>query len=494
MGCLACLLLCIVWSTPALYLSSLAVLGQEELLCSHLKVSVSLTHQSRSVAMYRKRAAETRGPSAPLSLAACCCALLVAALCAPMSAVAYNVRYSALISPSPVSGRSYGYCPWQGGGHTMMPMKESFQVLAFEALSKRGFTEAAIGGWCPYASCTTNPCEWVYFTGLMNGTDIKKATFFRGAVYKSKDYTHSVPGMYNNFLKGYQPVSFDRAKERTITKMVSNGRWENEMRDHGYQDWVCEYYEFTPEEAATAPVTDENGFVIFVSRTKPGKFPWWAGLLIALLIVGIVAVVLLICCCCRRRRKQQLENKIAEEMKSEENLHRIPTQSQLGMSRSGSAMNLSRRGSAMNLSRRGSAMNLSRRGSAMNLSRSGSAMNLSRRGSAKDMSRRGSSMGLNRGGSNRYGEIDVNEGFGMGQQMGYGPAGVARNNSAYVNNVYPGDAGAPGGNFFFGQFPDQGAQNPYAGYPPQNGNGSMRGYPPQNGNGPMRRFPSQREY
>ncbi|KAF8285545.1 hypothetical protein TcBrA4_0037080 [Trypanosoma cruzi] len=140
-----------------------------------------------------------------------------------MCAVAYNVRYTAFKSPSPVSARFSGYCPWHGGGHTMMPMKKSFQELAKSTIKDAAFKEAPIGGWCPYSSCTTQKCEWVFFTGLMNGTAVEKATFFKGTVYNGLKYTESIPGMYNNFLDGFQPVSFFKASGRTITKMVSDG-------------------------------------------------------------------------------------------------------------------------------------------------------------------------------------------------------------------------------------------------------------------------------
>ncbi|ESS70226.1 hypothetical protein TcG_05321 [Trypanosoma cruzi] len=286
--------------------------------------------------MYQKRVAETRGPSTPPSLVICWCVLLVAVLCAPMCAVAYNVRYTAFKSPSPVSARFSGYCPWHGGGHTMMPMKKSFQELAKSTIKDAAFKEAPIGGWCPYSSCTTQKCEWVFFTGLMNGTAVEKATFFKGTVYNGLKYTESIPGMYNNFLDGFQPVSFFKASGRTITKMVSDGHWENEIRDHGYTTWLCEFYEFTPSEVVTAPATDENGFVIPSKKLSP--LPWWVGLVIGLSVLLILVVAIIIYCCCRKRREKEKLEVLNEGMQRGQSIRRVATQSQLAMSRRGSTM------------------------------------------------------------------------------------------------------------------------------------------------------------
>ncbi|EKF30208.1 hypothetical protein MOQ_005988 [Trypanosoma cruzi marinkellei] len=353
--------------------------------------------------MYQKRVAEKCGSPTPPSLVICWCALLVAVLCAPMCTVAYNVRYTSFVSPSPVSAQFSGYCPWHGGGHTMMPMKESFQKLAKSTIDEAAFAMAPIGGWSPNSSCTNKDCEWVFFTGLMNGTAVAKALFFRGVMYKGIDQTESVPGMYNNFQRGKQPVSFYKASERTITKMVSSGYWENEFRDHGYTTWLCEFYEFTPSEEVTAPATDENGFVIAAEKLNP--LPWWVGLAIALSVLLIVVVAIIIYCCCRMRREQEKQEVLNEGIQRGQSIRRVATQSQLAMSRRGSAM---------------------------------------------------------------YGDADASGFFGMEGQEGQGTAGMGRHSSGYFDNGYPGNAMDPNGGFHFDQPFNQEGYNPYAGPPPYN--------------------------
>ncbi|ORC89029.1 uncharacterized protein TM35_000142400 [Trypanosoma theileri] len=260
------------------------------------------------------------------------CSVLAAVLCTSLVAQAYSVRYTYVTSPTPVDARFAGPCPWQSGGHTMMPMKESFQTDAYSKFVGAAYTEAPIGGWNPAASCSSQRCPWIYTAGLMNGTPIEKSTFLYGAVYKGVDYTEAVPGMYHNFQKGVQPVAFFRRQDNVIPKMMPNGFWMNELRDHLYTTWICEYYEFTASEQETAPVTDENGFVV---KEESSKFRWWAGLIIAIGVVVIVVVIVIICCCCCKKHKEKLqEEEIAAEARKEENISRLPSQSQLGMGRS----------------------------------------------------------------------------------------------------------------------------------------------------------------
>ncbi|KAH9601130.1 hypothetical protein LSM04_002827 [Trypanosoma melophagium] len=262
------------------------------------------------------------------------CTVVAAALCISLFAEAYDVRYTAVTADIPVSARFAGYCPSQSGAHTMMPMKESFQTSAFSTLSKAGFTEAAIGGWNPFASCSGERCGWIFTAGLMNGTPADKSTFLYGTVYKGVDHTEAVPGMYQNFIKGVMPTAFFRRQENVIPKMMVNGSWMNELRDKLYSSWICESYEFTASEEATAPATDENGYIIRnISRSR---FPWWAGLLIAIGVVLIVVAILIVYCCCRKKQQEEQEKKKVEEILHEENLSRIPTQSELGLGRSAS--------------------------------------------------------------------------------------------------------------------------------------------------------------
>ncbi|KAH9601225.1 hypothetical protein LSM04_008734 [Trypanosoma melophagium] len=236
------------------------------------------------------------------------CTVVAAVLCISLFAEAYDVRYTAVTADIPVSARFAGYCPSQSGAHTMMPMKESFQTSAFSTLSKAGFTEAAIGGWNPFASCSGERCGWIFTAGLMNGTPTDKSTFLYGTVYKGVDHTEAVPGMYQNFIKGVMPTAFFRRQENVIPKMMVNGSWMNELRDKLYSSWI----------------------------SKTPKFPWWAGLLIAIGVVLIVVAILIVYCCCRKKQQEEQEEKeIEAESKKEENLSRIPTQSQLFMNRTG---------------------------------------------------------------------------------------------------------------------------------------------------------------
>ncbi|KEG05492.1 hypothetical protein DQ04_21381000 [Trypanosoma grayi] len=226
-----------------------------------------------------------------------------------------------------------GFCPQNGGGHTMMPIQESFQTLASQALASSGAQEAPIGAKNLHSTCTTQACEWLLTTGLMNGSTMEKATFFKGVVYNGEDHTVPVPGMYTNFQKGVQPVAFFTARDKILVKMVRTGQWENEVPATVYYTWVCEHYEFTPEESQTAPSTDDNGFLI----PSPKKFPWWAGLLIAVAVCFFIVIVLLVCCCCRKYSKEKEEEREIEAvMNGGDNIHRIPTQSELGIGRSSS--------------------------------------------------------------------------------------------------------------------------------------------------------------
>ncbi|ORC89050.1 uncharacterized protein TM35_000142610 [Trypanosoma theileri] len=218
----------------------------------------------------------------------------------------------------------------------MMPMTESFQTLAQGIIVQGKFADAPIGGINPATSCTTERCPWIFHTGLMNGTSVEKSTFLYGTVYKGIDHTEAVPGMYQKFQPHMAPVAFLKPEDNVIPKMLKNGFWLTDLRDREYTTWVCEYYDFTASEQGTAPPTDENGYIV-----SPGTivgFPWWAGLIIGIVVVIIVVVILIICCCCCKKRKEKLqEEEIAEDTRMEDNLSRIPTQSQLGFGRSRSS-------------------------------------------------------------------------------------------------------------------------------------------------------------
>ncbi|ORC89046.1 uncharacterized protein TM35_000142570 [Trypanosoma theileri] len=264
------------------------------------------------------------------------CSVLAAVLCTSLVAQAYSVRYVTFTSPTPVSARFAGPCPWQSGGHTMMPMTGSFQTDAYSKFVGAAYTEAPIGGINPATSCTTQRCPWIFHTGLMNGTPVKQSTFLYGTVHNGVDHTVIVPGMYHNFINGVQPVSFLSPEDNVIPKMRQGGLWMTDLRDHLYTTWICEYYDFTASEEATAPATDENGFLLHPYII--GGFPWWAGLIIGIVVVIIVVIILIICCCCCKKHKEKLEEEeIAEDTRMEDNLSRIPTQSQLGFGRSRSS-------------------------------------------------------------------------------------------------------------------------------------------------------------
>ncbi|ORC89045.1 uncharacterized protein TM35_000142560 [Trypanosoma theileri] len=260
------------------------------------------------------------------------CSVLAAVLCTSLVAQAYSVRYTYVTSPTPVSARFSGYCPERSGGHTMMPMTGSFQTLAQGIIVQGKFADAPIGGINPATSCTTERCPWIFHTGLMNGTPVEKSVFLYGTVYKGVDHTEAVPGMYHNFQKGVQPVAFFRRQDNVIPKMLKDGFWMNELRDHLYTTWVCEYYEFTAFKQETAPAT---GGTTDPAVEESSSFPWWAALIITIVLVIIVIIILIMCCCyCKRRQVKRKEKKILEDARKEENAAKLPAQSQLGMGRS----------------------------------------------------------------------------------------------------------------------------------------------------------------
>ncbi|ORC89047.1 uncharacterized protein TM35_000142580 [Trypanosoma theileri] len=256
------------------------------------------------------------------------CSVLAAVLCTSLVAQAYSVRYTYVTSPTPVSARFSGYCPERSGGHTMMPMTESFQTLAQGIIVQGKFADAPIGGINPATSCTTERCPWIFHTGLMNGTPVEKSTFLYGAVYKGVDHTEAVPGMYHNFQKGVQPVSFLSPEDNVIPKMLKNGFWLTDLRDREYTTWVCEYYDFT---AFKQEIATESNDTDSAAEEESSGFLWWYGLIIGLFVL-LAVVVLVIACWWRVKHEEKLQKEEVEgDTRIGENVTRIPTQLEVGV-------------------------------------------------------------------------------------------------------------------------------------------------------------------
>lgn len=273
---------------------------------------------------------------------------------------AYTVHYSPMRATSGMMDfLGPGYCQnTDPAAHTMMPKVQSFQTSAYEVFSSNSFTQAPIGGIAIQAACLDTNCVWNFNHGLQYQNEL---TFFRGVYYNGQDKTASVDGVYNNFQKGVSPtywqnVSYWGARQ---TVMKSGGYWGNVNVATPFTEWVCEYYKFDKSDSDIFP-TYLNGDPIVPDYSNPndfyhcgknisrdsrnwfydvkcGKsFPWWGGVVIAcivfLVVVSVIIITACCCLCCKTRKQENIREKHMEY--NEDNQGQLPSQSQIGMSRS----------------------------------------------------------------------------------------------------------------------------------------------------------------
>jgi hypothetical protein len=268
----------------------------------------------------------------------------------------YSVRYSAKTSTTgQMSFGLAGYCAAGDSGHTMMPKLQSYQTSAYAVMKENSFTKAPIGGESRQAACLDANCTWQFSHGLYFSNQL---TFFFGVVYGSEGLRGGpVADVYNNFASG-QPVWWSNVSYWGSRQpiMQADGTWANTNVVTYFTQWVCEYYEYHKSDASIFP-TYPDGDVITPSSTSAfyhcGKkverdskgrwiyqrcntpFPWWAGLIIAVVgLIVLVAIIIIVCCCClycdrneeRRDREEKLETMA-------DNPAQVPTQTELGLSR-----------------------------------------------------------------------------------------------------------------------------------------------------------------
>lgn len=290
--------------------------------------------------------------SAPLAAVLVCCLLT--------SAVGYTVRHTTLTDPvGRMDFETSGYCTLTDPvSHTMMPISAASQMSAFSAYQAAAFSESvAIGGEARQAACLSADCEWQFNHGLYY---LNELTFFAGIIYKGEKRFGS-NSAYHNFNMVTYPnywanVSYWGARQPV---MASDGSWQNINVVHNFRQWVCEYYEFSREDANMFP-TYPNGDVIpanwtqgavyshcgqIVERDSQGRWidiqckkplSWWAGLIIAViaLIVVVALIIIIWCCCCFCEREEERKQRERVFKTKEDNPARIPTQSEVGFSRS----------------------------------------------------------------------------------------------------------------------------------------------------------------
>lgn len=282
--------------------------------------------------------------------------LLTALQLSSLTAQAYSVRYSAKTSSAgQMSFGVRGYCASGDSGHTMMPKLKAYQTSAYAVMSAASFTSAPIGGESRQAACLDKNCTWQFSHGLYYDNQL---TFYYGVIYGSEGLRGGpVSDVYSNFAsdqpKWWSNVSYWGARQPI---MQSDGTWANTNVVTYFTQWVCEYYEYQKSDASIFP-TYPDGDVITPSSTSSyyhcGKrverdsqgrwiyqrcktpFPWWAGLIIAVVgLIVLVAVIIIVCCCClycdRNEERREREDKL-ETMA--DNPAQVPTQTELGLSR-----------------------------------------------------------------------------------------------------------------------------------------------------------------
>lgn len=288
--------------------------------------------------------------------------LLVAVLLQGVSA--YNVRLTYHnVNPGVIDFERPGYCAdTDAGTHTFMPTTEGFNVQAHDLLRTNGGSLAATGGFSRKAICLDSKCDWQYYKGLYYWNEM---TFYAGVYYQGvlKEDTSFRSDFFVNWESSYPQywanLSYWGARQ---VAMTSSGTWQNVNVVTYFTDWVCETYEYTKSDTAFFPTwlngdpitgipagqsqyshcgklieVDSQGRLKDVQCVE--KFPWWAGLIIAVIALIIVVAIIIIvwCCCCLCDRSKEEEERNRKLATTRDNPSGIPNQSELGLSRNSSA-------------------------------------------------------------------------------------------------------------------------------------------------------------
>ncbi|EPY27092.1 hypothetical protein STCU_05925 [Strigomonas culicis] len=276
---------------------------------------------------------------------------------------AYEVVFSA---KSGTSVQNYLYT--QGGcSHyditlvNAMPTSSTYNDAAQQAYSSAGMTgNVPLGGIAKQAACFTSYCEWSWDQGLYYYGSL---TFMRGTYSSSNPSTSaaSVSDVYNNFATGY-PKSWNYSYwGARVPAMTSDGTWINTDLSLIYDQYVCQGYTFEQSDAATygyatypnGDIIDPRSYITTSQRSHCGSmvevdnsgrwvdvqciktFPWWAALIIAVscFVVVVSLIILTMCCCLCNKNQKEAKAKVRQMAADEDNIARVPTQSQVGMSR-----------------------------------------------------------------------------------------------------------------------------------------------------------------
>jgi hypothetical protein len=258
------------------------------------------------------------------------------------------------------------------GSHLAMATNAAIQQKIVETAQNGALTSnIPMGGGTMQATCTSQVCTWRWHRGFYYYV---WPVFYRGVYYTGPhssaaaapiDKTQPVINSYTNWDTNF-PVSWSNLSywgKRVVAIQPTTGKWKNVEMAYKFTKLICEHYVYqnsdgvnriTPTFPGGAPITivSSSGHVYSYCGQKVGKdswgrwimpkckhgFPWWAGLIIAVsCYVVVVALIIIIWCCCCVHREKKEEKRRREIIRTEEdNVSHIPTQTELGLSRSSS--------------------------------------------------------------------------------------------------------------------------------------------------------------
>lgn len=303
-----------------------------------------------------------------LALSALVAALLVCT--APTTTHAYLTSYTLRTSSPGVmifNPMATDFCKQQDSvSHTAMSTSAAVQELLESAYRSNGLTgNIPMGGGSPQATCTGNQCQWQWYRGLFRTTLplMLQGVYYWGPDDKSTPIgrTTAVAGSYTNFDTNY-PRSWANLSYwgKRLVVMQSSGKWINVEVSTAFTNVLCEYYVYTESDGKNRLVptfpggsplpfnsapdtvysycghtlkTDSQGRLIL--QRCHTSFPWWAGLIIAVVcyIILVALIIAIWCCCCLRRRNAEERRRRQVIGTLKDNQGDIPAQSELGLSR-----------------------------------------------------------------------------------------------------------------------------------------------------------------
>ncbi|KPA73133.1 hypothetical protein ABB37_10087 [Leptomonas pyrrhocoris] len=255
------------------------------------------------------------------------------------------------------------------GSHIAMGTSESIQTRIVETARNSGITSIfPLGGASLQATCTAQQCTWRWYRGFhyFYFTVFYRGVYFTGTHSSAADNptpkVEAVAGAYTNWDTNF-PVSWSNLSywgKRGVVVQPSSGKWKNVEIATKFSRLVCEQYIYTRSDGVNRltptfpngdPITlvASSGHVYSfcghpVKIDKYGtwilpqcgnKFPWWAGLVIAVVcyIILVAAIIAIWCCCCTRRRNAEEKRRRHVIATEKDNMNHIPSQSELGLSR-----------------------------------------------------------------------------------------------------------------------------------------------------------------